>query len=226
MSTPQTPHAGPALTWKSYVALAFALVFFSGVLKNASGDWAWLRMFDFTVLLGSFGKIVGDEDTHYVFRGLGGSGARDGFLFALELMPAVIFALASIAVIEAFGALDAARKLLTPLLKPLMGVPGVATLALISSLQSTDAGGAMTRELVEEGALTDHQRTVFTMWQLSAGAMITNFFSSGAALFQYLTLPIIVLLAVMFGFKFLGANLMRVYLRGYARRHPGEGDAE
>lgn len=226
MSAAQTPHAGPALTWKCYVALAFALVFFSGILKNASGDWAWLRMFDFTVLLGSFGKIVGDEETRYVFRGLGGSGARDGFLFALELMPAVIFALASIAVIEAFGALEAARKLLTPLLKPLMGVPGVATLALISSLQSTDAGGAMTRELVEEGALTDHQRTVFTMWQLSAGGMITNFFSSGAALFQYLTLPIIVLLAVMFGFKFVGANLMRVYLRWYARRHPEEGEPE
>ena len=107
----------PAVGWKAYVALAFAVVFFSGLLKDASGDWAWLRTFDFNVLLGHLGKIGGAGD----FRGSGGDGARDGFMFTLTLMPAVILALASIAVIEAYGALDAARKLLSPLLRPRTG---------------------------------------------------------------------------------------------------------
>ncbi|MEG0821532.1 MAG: nucleoside recognition domain-containing protein [Burkholderiaceae bacterium] len=199
----------PAVSWKGYVALAFAIVFFSGLLKDASGDWAWLRTFDFNVLLGHLGKIGGAGD----FRGSGGDGARDGFMFTLTLMPAVILALAAIAVIEAYGALDAARKLLSPLLRPLMGVPGGATLALIGSLQSTDAGGAMTKGLAEEKIITDDERTIFTMWQLSAGATITNFFSSGAALFAFLTVPIIVPLLVMFAFKFFGANLIRIYIR-------------
>lgn len=211
-SAPAELTKAPAVSWKAYAALAFAVIFFSGLLKDASGDWAWLRTFDFNVLLGHFGKIAGAEKA-FDFRGAGGTGARDGFMFALTLMPAVIFALATIAIVEAFGALDAARKLLTPLLRPLMGVPGVAALALISSLQSTDAGGAMTKSLVEEKAITDDERTVFTMWQLSAGATVTNFFSSGAALFAFLTVPIIVPLLVMFAFKFFGANLMRVYLR-------------
>jgi len=199
----------PAVSWKGYVALAFAVVFFSGLLKDASGDWAWLRAFDFNVLLGHLGKIAGAGD----FRGAGGDGARDGFMFTLTLMPAVIFALAMIAVVEAYGALDAARKLLSPLLRPLMGVPGAAALALIGSLQSTDAGGAMTKGLVEENQINDDERTIFTMWQLSAGATVTNYFSSGAALFAFLTVPILVPLLVMFVFKFFGANLIRIYIR-------------
>ena len=68
----------------------------------------------------------------------GRSGAIDGFMFALTLVPTVMFALAMITVFEYYGALRAARRLLTPVLRPLLGLPGSATLALIASLQSTD----------------------------------------------------------------------------------------
>ncbi|WP_283130312.1 nucleoside recognition domain-containing protein [Enterovibrio norvegicus] len=222
MSTPSEQNR--KVTIGSYFALAFAVVFFSGLLQSNE----WYGVFDFTTLNGSFGSVVygvnetadGIQAATTSMRGKGGSGARDGFLFALTLIPTVMFALGMINVLEHYGALDAARKLLTPLLRPLMNIPGNTGLALIASLQSTDAGAAMTRQLKDEGHLTKREADIFTMFQFSAGAAIVNFFSSGAVLFT-LTLmdgslavssSIGLAVAVMFVFKFVGANLFRVYL--------------
>ena len=116
------------VSWGGYVALAFAVVFFSGLMKSNE----WWGVFDFTTLNGSFGKLVSgvSENAEGVvtaagstFRGAGGSGARDGFMFALSLVPTVMFALAMVNILEHYGALKAARRLMTPLLKPLMGIP-------------------------------------------------------------------------------------------------------
>lgn len=212
------------VTWGCYVALAFAVVFFSGLMKSNE----WYGVLDFTTLNGSFGKVAYDvketaegvEAATTSLRGKGGSGARDGFIFALTLIPTVMFALGVINVLEHYGALDAARKLLTPLLRPLMGIPGSSGLALIASLQSTDAGAAMTRQLKDEGRLTKRETDVFTMFQFTAGATIVNFFSSGAVLFTLtladgslaVTSSIGLAVAIMFVFKFIGANLFRIYL--------------
>lgn len=204
-------HEERKVTWVSYLVLFLAIIFFSGIFASAKG---WTSVFDFTVLNGSFGKIA----DKFTFKGVGGTGARDGFLFSLELMPAVIFALGIIRIVEGYGGLEAARVLLTPLLKPLLGIPGAAGLALVASLQSTDAGAVMTKQLVEAGQLTDDERTVFAMWQISADATITNFFSSGAALFAFLAVPIVVPLVVMFIFKFVGANLLRLYIKAMSRK--------
>ncbi|ADV89308.1 YjiH family protein [Vibrio vulnificus] len=212
------------VTIGSYIALAFAVVFFSGLLQSNQ----WYGVFDFTTLNGAFGKVAygvnetadGVQAMTTSFRGTGGSGARDGFIFALTLIPTVMFALGMINVLEHYGALDAARKLLTPLLRPLMNIPGNTGLALIASLQSTDAGAAMTRQLKDEGHLTKRETDVFTMFQFTAGATIVNFFSSGAVLFT-LTMAdgspavmssIGLAVAVMFVFKIVGANLFRIYL--------------
>lgn len=208
----------------SYVALAFAVVFFSGLMQSNE----WYGVLDFTTLNGSFGKVAysvsetadGVQAATTSLRGKGGSGARDGFIFALTLIPTVMFALGMINVLEHYGALNAARKLLTPLLRPLMGIPGNSGLALIASLQSTDAGAAMTRQLKDEKHLTKRETDIFTMFQFTAGAAIVNFFSSGAVLFTLtnpdgsLAVPSSIGLAVvvMFAFKFVGANLFRIYL--------------
>jgi len=212
------------VTIGSYIALAFAVVFFSGLMHSNE----WYGVFDFTTLNGSFGKVAYDviesadgiQAATTSLRGKGGSGARDGFIFAFTLIPTVMFALGMINVLEHYGALDAARKLLTPLLRPLMGIPGNSGLALIASLQSTDAGVAMTRQLKDEGHLTKRETDVFTMFQFTAGAAIVNFFSSGAVLFTLtamdgslaVTSSIGLAVAVMFIFKFVGANLFRIYL--------------
>jgi len=212
------------VTWGCYVALAFAVVFFSGFMKSNE----WYGVLDFTTLNGSFGKVAYDvketaegvEAATTSLRGKGGSGARDGFIFALTLIPTVMFALGVINVLEHYGALEAARKLLSPLLRPLMGIPGSSGLALIASLQSTDAGAAMTRQLKDEGHLTKRETDVFTMFQFTAGATIVNFFSSGAVLFTLtmadgslaVTSSIGLAVVIMFAFKFIGANLFCVYL--------------
>ena len=223
MSDPTAPER--KVTIGSYLALAFAIVFFSGLLQSNE----WYGVFDFTTLNGSFGQVAHSvsetsdgvvEAAKTTFRGVGGSGARDGFIFALTLIPTVMFALGMINVLEHYGALDAARKLLSPLLRPLMGIPGNSGLALIASLQSTDAGAAMTRQLKDEGHLTKRETDVFTMFQFTAGAAIVNFFSSGAVLFTLtmmdgslaVTSSIGLAVAVMFLFKFVGANLFRLYL--------------
>ncbi len=107
------------VTLGSYVALAFAVVFFSGLLQSNE----WYGVFDFTTLNGAFGSVAGTvtetadgiQVASTTLRGQGGSGARDGFIFALTLIPTVMFALGMINVLEHYGALDAARRLLTPL---------------------------------------------------------------------------------------------------------------
>ena len=112
-------------------------------------------------------------------------------LFALELAPSVILSLGIIAVTEGLGGLRAAQQLMTPILRPLLGVPGICSLALIANLQNTDAAAGMTKELTNEGAITDHERAIFATFQTSGSAIITNYFSSGAALFTFITVPVI-----------------------------------
>ncbi|MCS2158165.1 YjiH family protein [Scandinavium sp. H11S7] len=219
-SQAQENRVGPG----AYFALAFAAVFFSGLL----GGKEWYGVFDFTTLNGAFGKVVSGVNqqgetittTTSAFRGSGGHGAMDGFLFALGLIPAVMFALGMINVLEHYGALRAARRLLTPLLRPLMGIPGTTGLALIGSLQSTDVGASLTRNLADEGQITEKEKDIFAMFQFSAGAMITNFFSSGAILFTLVALDgssavptsIGACVGVMFIMKIVGANIMRLIL--------------
>ncbi|WP_058912759.1 nucleoside recognition domain-containing protein [Entomohabitans teleogrylli] len=218
--TPRQEKVGPG----AWFSLAFAAVFFSGLL----GGKEWYGVFDFTTLNGAFGKVVSKVSTNdgqletafSAFRGAGGHGAMDGFLFALGLIPAVMFALGMINVLEHYGALRAARKLLTPLLRPLMGIPGATGLALIGSLQSTDVGASLTRNLADENVISEKEKDIFAMFQFSAGAMITNFFSSGAIIFTLIAVDgstvvptsIGACIAVMFIMKIVGANLMRLWL--------------
>ncbi|HHH4693056.1 TPA: hypothetical protein ACPZ1E_004914 [Enterobacter hormaechei subsp. xiangfangensis] len=182
------------VTWVGYLAFVLTIVFFSGFFAKST---EWWRVLDFTVLNGSFGPVNGA----LTFRGEGGTGAKDGFLFALELAPSVILSLGIIAVTEGLGGLRAAQQLMTLILRPLLGVPGICSLALIANLQNTDAAAGMTKELTNEGAITDHER-----------AIITNYFSSGAALFTFITVPVITPLAVILVFKFVGANFLRLWI--------------
>ena len=222
--TPRPLGESSHVTLGNYAALAFAIVFFSGLLKSTQ----WYGVFDFTTLNGAFGKLLHSattgtegllETAATTYRGKGGNGALDGFLFALGLVPTCMFALGMINVLEHYGALKAARKLLTPLLKPIMGIPGTVGLAMIGSLQSTDVGAGMTKALVDEGELNDKEKDIFTAFQFSAGAMIVNFFSSGAILFTLTDLngdsvpgSIGLAVLVLLFFKIFGANVMRLYL--------------
>lgn len=194
--------------WYGYVVFLIAILMFSGVFASADGP---LKAFDFNVLAGSFGNITGDQPTD--FRGVGGSGAKDGFMFSLSLIPAVILALGLVNVVDGLGGLRAAEKLMSPILEPLLGVPGITALANIANLQSTDAAAGMVKELVDNGQITDKERSIVIAYQTSGSAGLTNYFSSGAATFAILGTPIIVPLLVMLVFKVIGANMMRLYLK-------------
>jgi nucleoside recognition membrane protein YjiH len=193
-----------------YIALIAAILIFSGIFANFEGP---LKVLDFTTLIGKFGKIA-DE---FVFRGKGGVGARDGFLFAFTLAPTVMTALGIVQVVEALGGLAAGAKLLTRVLKPIMGIPGVASLALVASFSSSDAGAAMTRELVESKLITEDERDIFVAFQYPGSATITNYFSSGSALFGIITVGIGVPLLVILILKLVGANLFRFFIVGRSK---------
>ena len=205
--------ANEDVTIGSYISLTFAIVFFSGLMTSSS----WYGIFDFATLNGAFGSIGGLGN----FRGSGGSGARDGFIFALTLIPTIMFALGTVEVLDHFGALRAARKLMTPLLRPVLGIPGVAGLALISSFQNTDGGASLTRTLIEENEVTDEESVIFGCYQYCGGAPITNIFSSGAVLYTLtladgsaaVTSSIGLCLAIVLVMKLLAANMMRLYLK-------------
>lgn len=199
------------LTWKSWLALIFLIVTFSGALMNAPAPW---KAFDFQVLVGKFG-IIGDGLN---FQGKGGFGAREGFLFALVLIPTLMLALGLIAVAESMGALQAAEKLFRPLLRPLMGLPGMAGIAFVSSITSSDAGAIMTKTLFDEKHITDDERTIFAAYQYAGSAPVTNTVGLGAPLLGISLLPVGVVILVIIFVKIVGANLVRVYLNRVAAK--------
>ncbi|MCD8339211.1 MAG: hypothetical protein LUC43_03295 [Burkholderiales bacterium] len=221
--TPEVAPASERVSIGCYISLIIAIIFFSGLCAGNQ----WYGIFDFTTVNGSFGKLVssvtqnadGLKVTMDTFRGKGGSGAIDGFVFALTLAPTVMFALAMITVFDHYGALKAARKLLTPILRPILGIPGAAGLALIAALQSADGGAALTRQLKDDHILNDKEINNFAAFQMTANAAITNFFSSGAVLFTLLapdgshavTVSIGTCFGVILVGKVVGANIMRLF---------------
>lgn len=203
--------------FKAYLALLLTAVFFSGIF---SGCKNWLSVFDFSRLLGQFGLVGGSV---LGFVGQGGTGARHGFLFALSLIPSVMLALAVISVAERFGALQAAGKLLTPCLRPLLGLPGETVLALITSLQSSDGGAAMTRDLYDAGRITDRERSLMGAFQFSSGSTITVYLTASAAFIPALQVSYLAPLAVILFYKIVGTNLMRLYLAVAADKEKTDG---
>ena len=200
--------------WYGYAVLLLGILSFSGVFQTLWGGT--LRMLDFQTLLGTFG-VVGGTGSSVDFRGVGGTGVKDGFLLALSLCPTEMFALAVIAVIEQCGGLNAAQKILTPLLRPILGVNGRAGLAVVSSLQSTDAGAGMTADLWEKGFVSGRERNILAAFQFTAGALLANYFVIGAALFPVLeenglNMGWSVLLVI--AAKLISANLIRWFSPG------------
>lgn len=208
----QNNAADTKVSIKGYIALAMALIVFSGIFAGAQG---WISAFDFDTLCGKFGTMK--DGSKATFAGVGGNGAKDGFLFALGLLPSVMLAMGIIEVVEHLGGLKAAQKLLSPILRPLLGIPGITGIALVSSLQSTDAGAGMTRVLYDTGEITEKEKLIFSAFQFTAGGTVTNYLSSGSALFSFLTVPMSIPLVVLLVMKIVGANIMRLYVTKFCK---------
>lgn len=204
--------SGKKLSYGAYLSLLFAIIFFSGLLLGVKG-MSWLSAFDFTTVNGSFGTMK--EPVKNTFMGAGGKGARDGFMFAFSLIPTIMFALGVLEILTAYGAMAAAQKLLSPLLRFLIGAPGLTALVLITDLQNTDTGAVLTKQLYDEGAINEKERVLIASWQYSAAGTLTNYFAIASAFFGMILVPVIVPLAIILVMKFVGANLVRICLKTF-----------
>ena len=207
------------VTWKGWVSLALLIVIFSGAM---AGQTNFLKAFDLNSLVGAFGK---SEGAKIAFVGTGGFGAKEGMLVGLSLIPTVMVAQGLMDVCESYGALKAAARLFQPILKPLLGVPGVAGLAFVSSFTSSDVGAFLTKEMYENGEINDDERTVFAAYQYAGSGTINNTVAAGAALLPISLLPVGAIIGMIIIVKIIGANFVRVYLKFYHRRHPEGGEA-
>ena len=197
-----------------YISFIVAILFFSGLLITDK----WWGIFDYNVVANVTDKGGELSTTFSNFRGKGGSGAIDGFVFALTLVPSIMLATAMIAVFEYYGAIRAATRVLNPILRPLMGLPGSTSLAIVASLQSTDAGAALTRALKDRGELTEDEVSIFATFQMTADAALGNFLATGVVFFTLknaagdLVVPttIGVCLGIILLGKVFAANVMRL----------------
>lgn len=206
MTTTQTNHdIETKVSWKGWLSLALLIISFSGIFQNSEGPMA---AFDFANLGGSFGTIVDGVN----FMGKGGTGAKDGFLFALTLIPTVCLAVGLVDVVESLGAMKAAARLFHPVLRPLMGIPGITGIAFVSSFTSSDVASFMTRELYDNGHITDDERSIFVAWQYAGSAVILNTINTQAPLLPIVVFALGPILLVEIFCKLLGANLMRLLI--------------
>lgn len=204
------------ISWKGWLSLLFLVISFSGLLMNAPAPW---KALDFQVLVGKFGQTAPGVN----FMGKGGSGAQDGFLFALTLIPTLMFSMGLIQVAESLGALKAAEKLFRPFLRFLLGIPGIAGIAFISSFTSSDVASVMTKGLFDEKHIADDERTIFVSYQYAGSAPVTNTIGTGAPLLPISVLPVGVIIVIIVLVKFIGANLVRLFLKSQAARAKQKG---
>lgn len=190
----------------AWLSLVMLIIIFSGVFQKAEGP---LRALDFNTLAGSFGKVSGKLD----FRGAGGTGAKEGFLFALTLIPTTMLALGLIEVAQELGGLRVASKIFTPLLKPLMGLPGVVGLTFVSTFTSSDVGAVMTKEHFENNEITDDQRAIFVAYQYAGSGVINNTLTGGAPLIAVSIVPVGIIILIQIVVKIIGANIVRLYCK-------------
>ena len=205
------------VTWKGWVALFFLIVLFSGTMGAQEG---WMKAFDLNSLVGAFGK---SEGAKVAFIGTGGFGAKEGMLVGLSLIPTVMVAQGLLDVCESYGAIKAAAKLFQPILKPLLGIPGVAGLAFVSSFTSSDVGAFITKDMFENGLINDDERTVFAAYQYAGSGTVNNTIAAGAALVPISVLPVGAIIGLIVVVKILGANFVRLYLKFYHKKHPEGG---
>lgn len=198
--------AKPKIGIGPWIALIFLIAILSGAFRT---NQTLLKVLDFTNLTGTFGKI---GDTGANFIGKGGSGAKDGFMAGLNLLPAVMFFCGLLAVFEQLGAFKASDILFRPVLRPLLGVPGKAGVAFISSFTGSDVAAVMTRDLVENGDMTDDERTIFVAYQYAGSACINNTITGGAPLIAISPVALGSIIVIEFVCKVIGANIVRLIL--------------
>lgn len=191
----------------AWIALIVLIIILSGIFRTNDTP---LKVLDFTNLSGTFG-LIGDTGSNFI--GAGGSGAKDGFMAGLNLIPAVMLFCGLIGVFEQLGAFRASDILFRPILKPILGIPGKCGVAFVSSFTGSDVAAVMTKDLYEDGDITDDERTIFVAYQYAASACINNTITCGAPILAFCPVALGVIILIEVFCKLVGANLVRIVLR-------------
>lgn len=85
-------------------------------------------------------------------------------------------------------------------------------LAFVGAFTSVDVGSVMTKDLYDEGKITDDERTIFGAYQNVGSAIITNLLTTGAPLMAIIPFSIATIFGVCMLCKLLDANVMRLIL--------------
>lgn len=202
------------VTPQGCIALIIMLCMFSGMFKSIEGPLSFLRVLDINNLIGSFGSIAEGA----TFIGKGGTGARDGFLFALTLIPGMVFSMGLIEVFTKMGVMQAFQKTFTPILRPLLGIPGACGLAFVNAMNSSDVASNLTRDLYNDGYITDDERTVFIAYQYAGSAPIGNMIATQSALLPIALWAMGPMILLIIFCKLLGANMVRIILKMQKRK--------
>lgn len=200
----------------AWIALIVLILILSGAFRTMDGP---IKVLDFTNLSGTFGTI-GDTGANLI--GSGGTGAKDGFMAGFNLIPAVMFFCGLLAVFEQLGAYKASEIVFRPLLRPLMGIPGKCGIAFISSFTGSDVAAVMTRDLYEEGSITDDERTIFVAYQYAGSACINNTITGGAPLVAICPVALGPCILIMVLCKLIGANIVRIILAFSGKKNKKE----
>lgn len=191
----------------AWIALIFLIIILSGIFRTSDTP---LQVLDFTNLSGAFG-LIGETGSNFI--GTGGSGAKDGFMAGLNLLPAIMLFCGLIGVFQQLGAFKASDILFRPILRPILGISGKCGVAFVSSFTGSDVAAVMTRDLYEAGDITDDERTVFVAYQYAASACINNTITCGAPILAFCPVALGIIILIEFVCKLIGANLVRVIIK-------------
>lgn len=201
--------------WYSYVILAITIIILSGVFKSSDTP---LKALDFNNLLGNYGTLGTVEEGSKTilandFKGIGGTGPKDGILLVISVAPAIIMAFGLIEICVDYKGLDAAEVIFNPLTKPILGLPGSTAIALVTSLTSSDAAAGMTKSLADEKYLNEKQRIILTSFQMLAPSILINFFAMAPTLEPFIDKPLTIALLVILIMKFIGTIISRILIK-------------
>lgn len=194
--------AKPKVPIQGYFIFFFSFIFFSGLLTSQEN---FLRAFDFVTLAGNSTVDI---------RGKG-DGAIYGFRYALNNWPNILFAVGFMNVVEGQGGLKAAQRILNPLFKPLLGVPGYCGLSIVTTTTtSTDAGALMALDLGEKGLINEPELVRLTCFNFVGGAVVGSILNQSLVVVPILlvqNIPILYMHVLGIISKLVAVTLIRLY---------------
>ena len=194
--------AKPKVPVQGYIIFFFSFIFFSGLLTSQEN---FLKAFDFITLTGG-----SDVD----IRGKG-DGAIYGFRYALNNWPNILFAVGFMNVVEGQGGLKAAQRILNPLLRPALGIPGYCGLSIVTTTTtSTDAGAMMAADLSEKGLISEPELVRLTCFNFVGGAVVGSILNQSLVVVPILlqmNIPILYMHLLGIASKIIACTLVRIY---------------